>query len=157
MEDRLSLTSTKARYERDLEILLVEDNPGDVRLTQEALKDSPTPSHLNVARDGEEALSILRREGRYAGVPRPDLIVLDLNLPKKDGREVLSEVKADPSLRRIPVAILTTSNAEQDIVRAYDLHANCYVIKPVGLEDYIQAVRSIQSFWSYVVKLPSRN
>src|SRR5207249_6770676 len=121
----------------------------------EALKeDSSGPSRLNVVRDGEEALAYLRREGSYADVARPDLIVLDLNLPKKDGREVLGEIKADEHLRRIPVAILTTSNAELDMVRAYDLHANCYVIKPVGLEEYMAVVRSIHKFWAGVVKLP---
>src|SRR5262245_1306980 len=140
-----------------MDILMVEDNPGDVRLAREALKDSPIPNEITVVRDGEEALSFLRQEGCYASAPRPDLIVLDLNLPKKDGREVLGEIKADDRLKRIPVAVLTTSNASQDLTRAYDLHANCYVIKPVGLEEYMSAVRSIQSFWANVVKLPPRD
>lgn len=136
---------------------MVEDNPGDVRLAREALKDSPIPNEITVVRDGEEAMSFLRQEGGFAGATRPDLIVLDLNLPKKDGREVLSEIKADHRLKRIPVAVLTTSNASQDLMRAYDLHANCYVIKPVGLEEYMAAVRSIQIFWANVVKLPPRD
>jgi chemotaxis family two-component system response regulator Rcp1 len=140
-----------------MDILMVEDNPGDVRLAREALKDSPIPNEITVVRDGEEALSFLRQEGSYASALRPDLIVLDLNLPKKDGREVLGEIKSDDRLKRIPVAILTTSNASQDLTRAYDLHANCYVIKPVGLEEYMSAVRSIQSFWASVVKLPPRD
>ena len=137
-----------------VEILLVEDNPGDVELTREALLDSKVHMRLSVASDGVEALAFLRREGTYAGSPRPDLILLDLNLPRKDGRAVLGEIKQDPALRHIPVVILTSSQAEQDIVRAYDLHANCYVTKPVDLDQFITIVRSIEQFWFTVVKLP---
>ena len=136
------------------EILLVEDNPGDVELTREALHDSKVHMHLNVVNDGVEALAFLRREEQYAGAPRPDLILLDLNLPKKDGRAVLAEIKQDRTLRHIPVVILTSSQAEQDILRAYDLHANCYVTKPVDFDQFITIVRSIEQFWFTVVKLP---
>jgi chemotaxis family two-component system response regulator Rcp1 len=139
---------------KPIEILLVEDNPGDVRLTVEALKEDKVLNHLSVAIDGVEALAFLRRQGRYASAPRPDLILLDLNLPKKDGREVLDDIKRDPDLRCIPVVILTTSQAEQDIVKSYDLHANCYVIKPVDLHRFMSAVKSIEDFWFTVVKLP---
>jgi len=137
-----------------IEILLVEDNPGDVELTREALHDGKIHMNLSVVNDGVEALAFLRREGTYAGSPRPDLILLDLNLPRKDGRAVLADVKQDPSLRHIPVVVLTSSQAEQDIVRAYDLHANCYVTKPVDLDQFITIVRSIEQFWFTVVKLP---
>jgi CheY-like chemotaxis protein len=140
---------------RPIEILLVEDNPGDVRLTIEALKEGKVSNHLSVARDGVEALSFLRREGPHANAARPDLILLDLNLPKKDGREVLAEIKEDSRLRRIPVVVLTTSKAEEDILRTYDLHANCYITKPVDLEQFISVVRSIDDFWLSVVRLPS--
>jgi len=140
---------------RSVEILLVEDNPGDVRLTQEALKDNKVHNHLHVVGDGVEALAFLRGEGRYAGSPRPDLILLDLNLPRKDGREVLAEIKADTELRRIPVVVLTTSKAEEDILRAYDLSANCYITKPVDFDQFIRVVRSIEDFWLAMVKLPS--
>jgi CheY-like chemotaxis protein len=133
----------------------VEDNPGDVRLTIEALKEGKVSNSLSVARDGVEALSFLRREGPHAKAARPDLILLDLNLPKKDGREVLAEIKDDSSLRRIPVVVLTTSKAEEDILRTYDLHANCYITKPVDLEQFISVVRSIDDFWLSVVRLPS--
>jgi CheY-like chemotaxis protein len=139
---------------RPVEILLVEDNPGDVRLTREALKEGKIRNHLNVASDGVEAMRYLRREGEHADATRPDLILLDLNLPKMDGREVLQAVKADPSLRQIPVVVLTSSAAEQDIVRAYDLHANCYVSKPVDLDQFIHVVKSIEDFWFSIVKLP---
>ena len=139
---------------RLVEILLVEDNPGDVRLTREALKEGKIRNNLNVASDGVEALRYLRREGPYAGAARPDLILLDLNLPRMDGREVLQAVKMDPSLRHIPVVVLTSSAAEQDIVRAYDLHANCYVSKPVDLDQFIHVVKSIEDFWFNIVKLP---
>jgi two-component system, chemotaxis family, response regulator Rcp1 len=139
---------------RPVEILLVEDNPGDVRLTREALKEGKVRNNLNVAQDGVEALAYLRREGRHAGAVRPDLILLDLNLPRMDGREVLAAIKADPELRPIPVVILTSSQAEQDIVRAYDLHANCYVTKPVDLDQFITVVKSIEDFWFAIVKLP---
>jgi CheY-like chemotaxis protein len=137
------------------EILLVEDNPGDVELTREALLESKIHMDLSVVPDGVEALAFLRREGQYAKAPRPDLILLDLNLPKKDGRTVLGEIKQDRSLRNIPVVILTSSQAEQDIVRAYDLHANCYVTKPVDLDQFISIVQSIEQFWLTVVKLPT--
>jgi CheY-like chemotaxis protein len=141
---------------RPIEVLLVEDNPGDVRLTREALKEGKVHNNLHVAPDGVEALAFLRREGRYADAVRPDLILLDLNLPRKGGREVLEEIKGDPSLRHIPVVILTSSSAEQDIARAYDLHANCYISKPVDLDQFIMVVKSIEDFWFTVVKLPSR-
>jgi CheY-like chemotaxis protein len=137
-----------------IDILLVEDSPADVDLTREALEDAKVRNTLHVVEDGVEALAFLRRDGQYAGAPRPDLILLDLNLPKKDGREVLAEIKADPTLRRIPVVILTTSEAEQDILRSYDLHANCYVTKPVDLEQFITVIRSIENFWLVIVKLP---
>lgn len=137
-----------------IEVLLVEDNPGDVRLTREALKEGKVINHLSVARDGEEALAFLRREGAFADAPRPDVILLDLNLPRKDGREVLAAIKADASLRTIPVVILTSSEAERDIARAYELNANCYITKPVDLDQFITVVRSIEDFWFTVVKLP---
>lgn len=140
---------------RPVEVLLVEDNPGDVRLTREALKEGKIRNNLHVAKDGVEALAFLRREGEHAGAPRPDVILLDLNLPRKDGREVLTEVKGDASLRQIPVVILTSSQAEEDICRAYDLHANCYISKPVDLDQFIKVVKSIEDFWFTVVKLPS--
>jgi CheY-like chemotaxis protein len=140
---------------RPVEVLLVEDNPGDVRLTREALKEGKVRNHLHVARDGVEALAFLRRQGEHAGVPRPDLILLDLNLPRKDGREVLTEIKEDAALRQIPVVVLTSSQAEEDIRRAYDLHANCYITKPVDLDRFINVVRSIEDFWFTVVELPS--
>ena len=137
-----------------VEILLVEDNPGDVRLTKEALKEGKVYSNLHWAKDGVEALEFLRRQGKFADVPRPDIILLDLNLPKKDGREVLSEIKNDDDLKRIPVVILTTSKAEEDVLRSYQLHANCYVTKPVDLEKFIVVVQSIDRFWLTVVTLP---
>jgi CheY-like chemotaxis protein len=139
---------------RPAEILLVEDNPGDVRLTKEALKDAKVLNRLQVAKDGVEALAFLKRQGKHAKAVRPDLILLDLNLPKKDGREVLAEIKEDPELRRIPVVILTMSKAEEDIVKTYDLHANCYITKPVDLERFIEVVRAVEDFWLAVVKLP---
>jgi chemotaxis family two-component system response regulator Rcp1 len=139
---------------RPAQILLVEDNPGDVRLTMEALRDAKVRNNLHVVADGVEAMNFLRREGTYLEAPRPDLILLDLNLPKKDGREVLAEIKADDHLRSIPVVILTTSQAEQDIVRSYNLHANCYVTKPVDLDQFIKVVRSIEDFWLTIVTIP---
>ncbi|HYB19381.1 MAG TPA: response regulator [Thermodesulfobacteriota bacterium] len=139
---------------KEIQILLVEDNPGDVRLTVEALKDGKIHNHLNVASDGEEALAFLRRQGQYAHAPRPDLILLDLNLPKKDGREVLKEIKQEKNLKRIPVVILTTSTAEKDIIKTYDLHANCYINKPVDFDQFTSVVKSIEDFWFTVVKLP---
>ena len=137
-----------------IDILLVEDNPGDVRLTQEVMKDAKVRNHLNVAADGVEAMAFLRREGRHAEAPRPDLVLLDLNLPKKDGREVLEESKQDPGLQNIPVVILTTTQAEEDVLRSYQLHANAYVTKPVDLERFLEVVRSIESFWLEIVRLP---
>ena len=137
-----------------VEILLVEDNPGDYRLTQEALKEGKVFNNLYWAKDGVEALDFLKRRGEHAGAPRPDIILLDLNLPKKDGREVLSEIKRDEQLRAIPVVILTTSKAEEDVLRSYDLHANCYVTKPVDLDKFIVVVQSIDRFWLTVVTLP---
>jgi len=138
-----------------VEILLVEDNPGDVRLTREALKEGKVYSNLHWAKDGVEALEFLRRQGKFADVPRPDIILLDLNLPRKDGREVLFEIKNDDDLKRIPVVILTTSKAEEDVLRSYELHANCYVTKPVDLEKFIVVVQSIDRFWLTVVTLPN--
>ena len=140
--------------DRPVEILLVEDNPGDVRLTQEALKEWRMLVHLTVARDGVEALEMLNRQGVHENIHRPDLILLDLNLPRKNGREVLFEIKADPELRRIPVIVMTTSKAEQDVHRAYNLNANCYITKPVELDDFLHIVRSIEDFWLTVVTLP---
>ncbi len=137
-----------------VDILLVEDNPGDVRLTREALRAAKVLNRMSVAQDGVEALAFLRRQGPYADAPRPELILLDLNLPKKDGREVLEEIKQDPDLKRIPVVILTTSQAEQDIIRTYNLHANCYVSKPVDLDQFITVIKSIEDFWLTIVKLP---
>ena len=138
-----------------IEILLVEDSPSDIDLTREALEDTRVRNNLSVVTDGAEALAFLRHEGKYADARHPDLVLLDLNLPKKDGREVLAEIKADPRLRRIPVVILTTSEAEQDILKSYDLHANCYVTKPVDLDRFITVVKSIEDFWLAIVKLPS--
>ncbi len=138
-----------------IRILLVEDNPGDVRLTVESLNQSKIRNSMNVVEDGMEAMAFLRREGKYADVPRPDLVLLDLNLPKKDGREVLEEIKTDDELKRIPVVVLTTSQAEEDILRAYGLNANCYITKPVDLEQFVKVVNSIEEFWLSIVKLPS--
>jgi CheY-like chemotaxis protein len=140
-----------------VEILLVEDNPGDVRLTKEALKEGKVYSNLHWARDGVEALEFLRRQGQHANAPRPDIILLDLNLPKKDGREVLQVIKSDDLLKHIPVVVLTTSKAEEDVLRSYELHANCYVTKPVDLDKFIVVVKSIDRFWLTVVTLPSSN
>ena len=140
---------------RAAEFLLVEDNPGDVRLTREALTESKLKNILNGGGDGAEALAFFNRPAKYADPPRPDVILLDLNLPKKNGREVLEEIKADPSLKRIPVVIITSSEAEQDVLRTYDLHVNCYVNKPVDLEQFIKVVQSIETFWLTIVKLPS--
>ena len=139
---------------RDIEILLVEDNPADVQLTKEAFKEGKVRNKLNVVIDGVEALAFLRKEGKYSETAHPDLILLDLNLPKKDGREVLKEIKQDPALKRIPVVILTTSDTEQDILKSYDLHANCYVTKPVNIQRFIDIVKVIEDFWLTVVKLP---
>ncbi len=139
---------------RPIEILLVEDNPGDVRLTMEALRGGRVRNNIHVVEDGVQAMDFLRRQGDYRAVPRPDLILLDLNLPKKDGREVLGEVKQDPALKRIPVVILTSSAAEQDILQAYDLSANCYITKPLDLEQFLRVLKSIEDFWLVIVKLP---
>jgi CheY-like chemotaxis protein len=139
---------------RPIEILLVEDNPGDARLAKEALKEARVFNNLNVAKDGEEALEFLHRRGKHEHAPRPDLILLDLNLPRKDGREVLAEIKAHDSIKRIPVVVLTTSEAEEDVVKAYNLNANCYVTKPVDLDQFIKVVKSIEDFWLTIVKLP---
>ena len=138
-----------------VEILLVEDNPADVRLTREALKEGKVYNNLHWAKDGVEALEFLHRKGKYADAPRPDIILLDLNLPKKDGREVLQDIKKDDKLKRIPVVILTTSKAEEDVLKSYNLHANCYVTKPVDLEKFIVVVKSIDAFWLTVVTLPN--
>ena len=140
---------------KPVDILLVEDNPGDVRLTQEALKDAKLAVNLHVVNDGLEAMAFMRKEGQYAGKPRPDIVLLDLNLPKKDGREVLADIKSDPELKRTPVVIVTTSKAEEDIVKTYDLHANCYVTKPLDLDQFIIMVWSIEHFWLTIVKLPT--
>jgi CheY-like chemotaxis protein len=137
-----------------IEILLVEDNLADVRLTQEALKDEKLYNNLSVVNDGVEALAFLRREGQYANAVRPDLVLLDLNLPRKDGREVLNEIKNDPYLKAIPVVVLTVSEAERDILESYELHANCYIVKPLDLYQFSRVVKSIQDFWFTIVKLP---
>jgi CheY-like chemotaxis protein len=139
---------------RPIEVLLVEDNPGDVRLTREALKESKLLINMRVVADGVEALAFLRREGKYANTSRPDLILLDLNLPKQDGREVLAVIKSDENLRRIPVVVLTVSQAEEDILKSYNLNANCYINKPVDLDRFIRVVKSIEDFWLTIVKLP---
>ncbi len=139
---------------RPVEILLVEDNSADVRLTVEILKETKVRNVLTVASDGNEALEVLRRTGRYTHAVRPDLILLDLNLPKKDGKQVLAEIKADPVLKRIPVVILTSSKAEEDVVKSYNLYANCYVTKPVDLEQFVKVVKSVEEFWLTIVKLP---
>ena len=137
-----------------MQILLVEDNPADAELVEEAFRECPFPYKLHFAQDGVVALQFLRRQGRFAAAPRPDMILLDLNLPKKDGREVLQELKADPMLQTIPVIVLTTSDDEADVLRAYGLHANCYLTKPVDLDDFIHKVRSIENFWLTMVRLP---
>ncbi len=145
---------SKERLVKPIEILLVEDNPGDADLAREALENSKLHNQLHVVGDGEKAMSFLRQQGPYADAPRPDLILLDLNLPKKDGREVLAEIKADKHLRRIPVVILTTSRAEEDIIKSYDLHANCYISKPIDLNQFLHVVKSIENFWLSIVILP---
>lgn len=146
----------KKQFGQPIEILLVEDNAGDARLAQEALKDSKILNNVSVAEDGVEAMAFLRQQGAYATSPRPDLVLLDLNLPKKDGREVLAEIKSDDRLKRIPVVILTTSKAEEDIIKSYDLHANCYISKPIDLEQFMRVVKSIEDFWLTVVRLPTQ-
>lgn len=139
-----------------IEILLVEDDPGDVLMTQEAFNDYKIANRLSVVSNGEDAIAYLRKQGRFAGVATPDLVLLDLNLPRRDGREVLLDIKRDPHLRRIPVVILTTSEAEEDVIAAYDLHANAYVRKPVDFDQFVAAVRAIDDFFITVVRLPSR-
>ncbi len=141
-------------HTKPIEILLVEDNPGDVRLTQEAFLESRLGNRLQVVGDGVEALEFLRKEGKYANALEPDLVLLDLNLPRKDGRETLLEIKSDPKLRRIPVIILTTSKAEEDIVKTYDAHANCFISKPVDFGEFLKVVQQIEEFWFAIVKLP---
>ncbi|HEX7372674.1 MAG TPA: response regulator [Thermodesulfobacteriota bacterium] len=145
-----------SREGRPIQILMVEDNPDDIELTVEALKDARVANHLTVVQDGEEALAYLRCRGKYAQAIRPDLILLDLNMPRKNGRDVLRDIKNDPKLKRIPVVILTTSQAEDDILHTYDLHANCYITKPVDFNQFLKVVRSIEDFWLTVVKLPPR-
>ncbi|HTA42607.1 MAG TPA: response regulator [Bryobacteraceae bacterium] len=145
----------RAANVRPIEILMIEDNPGDVRLTQEALKTGRVLNHLAVARDGMEAMEYLHRTGPFGNACCPDLILLDLNLPRKDGREVLAEIKADERLKHVPVVVLTTSKTEEDILRSYKLHANCYVTKPIDFSQFVSVVRSIEDFWFTVVKLPT--
>ena len=145
---------TPSKQGKPIEILLVEDNPGDADLAREALESSKVSNTLHVVVDGVEAMDFLRQKGKYAQVPRPDLVLLDLNLPRKDGREVLAEVKADDDLKRIPVVILTTSKEEEDILKAYDLHANCYIAKPIDLNQFLKVVGAIEDFWLTIVKLP---
>lgn len=140
----------------DIQILLVEDNPGDVRLTIEALRGAKVANELHVVGDGEEAIDFLRQTGRHAGAPRPDIVLLDLNLPRLDGREVLANAKSDPDLAKIPIIVLTSSTAERDIEQSYDLHANCYISKPVDFTEFIEAVRSLEGFWLKIVRLPPR-
>ncbi len=140
---------------RPLQLLLVEDNPGDVRLTREALKSGEVAVNLSVAKDGVEAIDFLRKRGEFEAAPDPDLILLDLNLPRKNGREVLSEIKSDPDLKKIPVLVLTTSRADQDVHRAYSLNANCYITKPMDLDEFLRIVRSIEEFWLKTVTLPT--
>jgi CheY-like chemotaxis protein len=140
-----------------IDILLVEDNEGDARLAKEAMRESKIRNTLHHVTDGEEAMAFLRKEGRYSATPRPDLILLDLNLPKKDGRQVLAEIKEDESLKRIPVVILTVSSAEEDILKTYNLHANCYITKPIDLNQFMKVIRSVEDFWLTIVKLPNGN
>jgi CheY-like chemotaxis protein len=140
---------------RPIEILLVEDNPADARLAREALLEGKVRNRLHHVEDGDQALAVLRRQGEFVGTVRPDLVLLDLNLPGRDGREVLAEVKGDPDLRRIPVVVLTSSKAEEDVLRSYDLHANCYVTKPIDLDQFIKVVRQVERFWLEVVELPT--
>lgn len=143
-----------ATFPKPIEILLVEDNPGDIDLAIEALENSNIHNPLHVVANGEEAMAFLRRKGKYVDAPRPNLVLLDLNLPKKDGREVLAEIKSDQDLKRIPVVILTSSRDEEDILKSYNLHANCYISKPMDLNQFIKVVKSIEDFWLTIVKLP---
>jgi chemotaxis family two-component system response regulator Rcp1 len=149
------MPSPKPIHSKTAEILLVEDNPGDIRLIQEAFKEGGFSSHLSIARDGEQALAYLRKEGAYSKSPRPSFILLDLNLPRKDGREVLAEIKKDKGLRQIPVVILSTSTRDDDIRRAYDLHANCYIAKPLDLDSLVRLGRSLEDFWLSTATLPA--
>jgi CheY-like chemotaxis protein len=142
-------------YGKPIEILLVEDSPSDSRLALEALKESKLRNHLHIVVDGIEAMDFLYKKGKHTQAPRPDLILLDLNLPKKDGREVLAEIKSDPDLKRIPVVILTISKAEEDVLKSYNLHANCFITKPLDLNQFVTVVKSIEDFWLTIVKLPS--
>jgi CheY-like chemotaxis protein len=146
----------KSKISRPLDILLIEDNPADVRLTQEAFRDAKVQNRLHVVGDGVEAMAFLRRQGTFSSLPCPDLIILDLNLPRKDGREVLAEIKCDDALKHIPVIALTTSQAEEDITKAYDLHVNCYITKPPDLDQFFAVIRSIEDFWLKVVRFPSK-
>ncbi len=151
------MSNATAPIGRVVEILLVEDNDGDVRLTREALKEGRIRNRLSVVSDGEQALAFLGRQGEYADAPRPDLILLDLNLPRLDGREVLAKIKNDSRFKQIPVVVLTSSRTEQDLLRAYDLHANCFISKPVEFEQFIEVVRSIEDFWLTIVVLPPKD
>jgi chemotaxis family two-component system response regulator Rcp1 len=146
----------KKTENRPIDILLVEDNPGDVRLTKEALRDAKVLNEIYVAKDGVEALQFVNKEGSFSNAPMPDLILLDLNLPKKDGREVLAEIKKDPKLKHIPVVVLTTSKADEDIVRTYNLHANAYITKPVDLNRFVEIMHALEEFWFTIVKLPPK-
>ncbi len=148
--------NSEPRSWQAIEILLVEDNPGDVELTREALDDAKVANRLHVVDDGADAVEFLFQRGKFANAPRPDIILLDLNLPKKDGRQVLSEIKANADLAQIPVVVLTTSQAEEDILRAYQLHANCYITKPVDFNQFLRIVATIEEFWLSVVKLPKK-
>ncbi|MDI6886383.1 MAG: response regulator [archaeon] len=148
------MAKMRKMFGRPIEILLVEDNPGDVRLTQEVFKESKILNNLRVVMDGMEAMAFLHKEGKYATAPSPDLILLDLNLPIKDGREVLAEIKSSEDLKRIPVVVMTISKAEEDILKAYELYANCYITKPIDLDQFITVVKSIEDFWLTIVKLP---
>ena len=145
---------TNGKTGRPIEILLVEDNPGDVRLVKEALRDGKVLNKLHAVKDGVEALDFLKRQGEYADAVHPDLILLDLNLPKKNGHEVLAEIKVDPDLKRIPVVVLTVSKAEEDIMMTYNLHGNCYITKPIDFDQFVQVVKAIEDFWLTIVKLP---
>ena len=140
-----------------IDILIVEDNPGDVRLTKHALQQSKLPSTLHVAEDGVVAMAFLHKQGPYESAPTPDLILLDLNLPRKNGREVLAEIKADPALRRIPIVVLTSSSADPDVAATYELHANCLIVKPAGLDEFLSVIRTIQDFWLTIVRLPAHD
>ena len=147
---------SQRKFVEPVDILLIEDNPGDVRLMREGLRDAKIINNLAVVRDGIEALAFLRQKSPYSDAPRPDLILLDLNLPRKDGREVLAEIKQDADFKRIPVVVITSSRAEQDVLKSYNLHANCYVTKPVDLEQFVAVVRSVEHFWLGIVKLPPK-